>query len=258
MAELGWDPRTHAPHCSSQGSSWAAPGDCPHTHPGDSWGPQALDPLPIPPRPDPRIPPPQLAFGGDISELILCQNEVDLALKNLHTWMKDEPVAKNTVSPRSRRGQLQGGSAQAQGESRTFSGSLSPCGDATAQAARGPWGGGLWGDARWGLTVRPTSQLTQLDSAFLRQEPFGLGLITAPWNYPLYLIPWCPWWAPSQQVKESLLLPAPCQSPQPHGLTAAHRARKEGHQVAKKAWFPSGPPSPGCVALGPARHLSEP
>ncbi|KAM9078723.1 LOW QUALITY PROTEIN: aldehyde dehydrogenase family 3 member B2 [Megaptera novaeangliae] len=65
------------------------------------------------------------AFGGDISELILCQNEVDLALKNLHTWMKDEPVAKNT--------------------------------------------------------------LPQLDSAFLRKEPFGLVLITAPWNYPLYL-----------------------------------------------------------------------
>ncbi|MBV99673.1 Aldehyde dehydrogenase family 3 member B1, partial [Eschrichtius robustus] len=67
----------------------------------------------------------QSAFGGDISELILCQNEVDLALKNLHTWMKDEPVAKNT--------------------------------------------------------------LPQLDSAFLRKEPFGLVLITAPWNYPLYL-----------------------------------------------------------------------
>lgn len=28
----------------------------------------------------------------------MCQNEVDLALKNLHNWMKDEPVAKNLVS----------------------------------------------------------------------------------------------------------------------------------------------------------------
>lgn len=31
-------------------------------------------------------------------EILLCQNEVDLALKNLHTWTKDKPVAKNLVS----------------------------------------------------------------------------------------------------------------------------------------------------------------
>ncbi|XP_077901620.1 aldehyde dehydrogenase family 3 member B2 isoform X3 [Ictidomys tridecemlineatus] len=30
-----------------------------------------------------------------MSEFILCQNEVDLALRSLHTWMKDEPVATN-------------------------------------------------------------------------------------------------------------------------------------------------------------------
>ncbi|CAI9167285.1 unnamed protein product [Rangifer tarandus platyrhynchus] len=65
------------------------------------------------------------AFHSDISELILCQNEVDLALRSLHTWMKDEPVAKNLV--------------------------------------------------------------TQLDSAFIRKEPFGLVLILTPWNYPLNL-----------------------------------------------------------------------
>ncbi|XP_029813230.1 aldehyde dehydrogenase family 3 member B2-like [Suricata suricatta] len=35
------------------------------------------------------------AFDTDVSELIMCQNEVDLALWNLTTWMKDEPVAKN-------------------------------------------------------------------------------------------------------------------------------------------------------------------
>jgi aldehyde dehydrogenase (NAD(P)+) len=34
-----------------------------------------------------------------MSEIILCENEVDLALKNLQTWMKDEPVSTNLVSP---------------------------------------------------------------------------------------------------------------------------------------------------------------
>lgn len=34
-----------------------------------------------------------------MSEIILCQNEVDLALKNLQTWMKDESVSTNLVSP---------------------------------------------------------------------------------------------------------------------------------------------------------------
>uniref|UniRef100_A0A7J8ERT0 aldehyde dehydrogenase [NAD(P)(+)] n=1 Tax=Molossus molossus TaxID=27622 RepID=A0A7J8ERT0_MOLMO len=65
------------------------------------------------------------AFQSDFSEIILCQNEVELALKNLHSWMKDEPVAKNLI--------------------------------------------------------------TQLDSAFIRKEPFGLVLIIAPWNYPVNL-----------------------------------------------------------------------
>ncbi|XP_030187700.1 aldehyde dehydrogenase family 3 member B2-like isoform X2 [Lynx canadensis] len=65
------------------------------------------------------------AFEADISELIMCQNEVDLALKNLPTWMKDEPVAKNL--------------------------------------------------------------LTQMGSAFIRKEPFGLALIIGPWNYPVNL-----------------------------------------------------------------------
>ncbi|XP_052049783.1 aldehyde dehydrogenase family 3 member B3 isoform X3 [Apodemus sylvaticus] len=38
------------------------------------------------------------ALESDMSEIILCQNEVDLALKNLQTWMKDEPVATNLVT----------------------------------------------------------------------------------------------------------------------------------------------------------------
>ncbi|DAA13647.1 aldehyde dehydrogenase family 3 member B1 isoform X2 [Bos taurus] len=65
------------------------------------------------------------AFHSEVSELILCQNQVDFALRNLHTWMKDEPGAKNLM--------------------------------------------------------------TQLDSVFIRKEPFGLVLILSPWNYPLNL-----------------------------------------------------------------------
>uniref|UniRef100_A0A8C9P346 Aldehyde dehydrogenase n=1 Tax=Spermophilus dauricus TaxID=99837 RepID=A0A8C9P346_SPEDA len=38
------------------------------------------------------------AFEADVSEFILCQNEVDLALRSLHTWMKDEPVATNLLT----------------------------------------------------------------------------------------------------------------------------------------------------------------
>ncbi|XP_027800311.2 aldehyde dehydrogenase family 3 member B2 isoform X3 [Marmota flaviventris] len=38
------------------------------------------------------------AFEVDMSEFILCQNEVDLALRSLHTWMKDEPVATNLLT----------------------------------------------------------------------------------------------------------------------------------------------------------------
>ncbi|EDM12326.1 rCG47331, partial [Rattus norvegicus] len=38
------------------------------------------------------------AFESDMSEIILCQNEVDLALKNLQTWMKDESVSTNFLT----------------------------------------------------------------------------------------------------------------------------------------------------------------
>lgn len=31
------------------------------------------------------------------------------------------------------------------------------------------------------------AQATQLDSAFIRKEPFGVVLIIVPWNYPLNL-----------------------------------------------------------------------
>ncbi|XP_053518883.1 aldehyde dehydrogenase family 3 member B1-like [Artibeus jamaicensis] len=35
---------------------------------------------------------------SEVSEIILCQNEVYLALRSLKTWMKDEPVAKNLIT----------------------------------------------------------------------------------------------------------------------------------------------------------------
>ncbi|KAM4845456.1 aldehyde dehydrogenase family 3 member B2-like [Thomomys bottae] len=38
------------------------------------------------------------AFESDISEIIQCQNEVDLALKNLPAWMKDEPASTNLLT----------------------------------------------------------------------------------------------------------------------------------------------------------------
>ncbi|XP_070215198.1 aldehyde dehydrogenase family 3 member B1 isoform X3 [Bos mutus] len=65
------------------------------------------------------------AFEAEVSEISISQNEINLALRNLRAWMKDEKVSKNLA--------------------------------------------------------------TQLDSAFIRKEPFGLVLILSPWNYPLNL-----------------------------------------------------------------------
>eukprot|EP00069_Balaena_mysticetus_P001281 bmy_15194T0 len=80
------------------------------------------------PAPSPAPAPPPLlqsAFESEVSEISISQNEINLALRNLRAWMKDEKVPKNLA--------------------------------------------------------------TQLDSAFIRKEPFGLVLIIAPWNYPLNL-----------------------------------------------------------------------
>lgn len=65
------------------------------------------------------------AFESEVSEISISQGEINLALRNLRAWMKDETVPKNLA--------------------------------------------------------------TQLDSAFIRKEPFGLVLIIVPWNYPLNL-----------------------------------------------------------------------
>ena len=52
-------------------------------------------------RPDPALSPPptlQSAFEAEVSEISISQNEINLALRNLRTWMKDEKVSKNLVS----------------------------------------------------------------------------------------------------------------------------------------------------------------
>ncbi|XP_007943122.1 aldehyde dehydrogenase family 3 member B1-like [Orycteropus afer afer] len=67
----------------------------------------------------------QSAFESEVSEISISQGEINLALRNLRAWMKDEKVPKNLA--------------------------------------------------------------TQLDSAFIRKEPYGLVLIIAPWNYPVNL-----------------------------------------------------------------------
>uniref|UniRef100_A0A8C0WMW8 Aldehyde dehydrogenase domain-containing protein n=1 Tax=Castor canadensis TaxID=51338 RepID=A0A8C0WMW8_CASCN len=63
--------------------------------------------------------------------------------------------------------------------------------DALSQGAEDPgiqvgaWG---WGGLQQRLTISPMPQITQLDSTFIRKEPYGLVLIIAPWNYPVNLI----------------------------------------------------------------------
>ncbi|NXA57583.1 AL3B1 dehydrogenase, partial [Nothocercus julius] len=66
------------------------------------------------------------SFEVEISEISICRSEVNHALNNLGSWMKDEHVEKN-----------------------------------------------------WA---------TQLDSAFIRKEPYGVVLIIGPWNYPIHLL----------------------------------------------------------------------
>lgn len=45
--------------------------------------------------------------------------------------------------------------------------------------------GGLYASSL--TTMLAGAQATQLDSAFIRKEPFGLVLVIAPWNYPVNL-----------------------------------------------------------------------
>ena len=49
-------------------------------------------PFPHPPNPL------QSAFEAELSEISISQTEINLALRNLRAWMKDEKVSKNLVS----------------------------------------------------------------------------------------------------------------------------------------------------------------
>ncbi|XP_017589219.1 PREDICTED: aldehyde dehydrogenase family 3 member B1 isoform X2 [Corvus brachyrhynchos] len=68
-------------------------------------------------------------FEAELSEILLCKNELHETLNNLSHWMKDEQVDRTLAM--------------------------------------------------------------QLDSAFIRKDPYGVVLIIAPWNYPiqLFLVP---------------------------------------------------------------------
>ncbi|NWV09948.1 AL3B1 dehydrogenase, partial [Ptilonorhynchus violaceus] len=64
-------------------------------------------------------------FETELSEILLCKNELHETLNNLSRWMKDEQVDRTLAM--------------------------------------------------------------QLDSAFIRKDPYGVVLIIAPWNYPIHL-----------------------------------------------------------------------
>ena len=86
------------------------------------------------------------------------------------------------------------------------------------------------------------AQATQLDSAFIRKEPFGLVLILSPWNYPLNLSlgPLVGALAAGERDPRPSHPPLPIPS-QPHGITASLEPGRSGggwHQVATMAWFP--------------------
>lgn len=96
----------------------------------------------------------------------------------------------------------------------------------------------------------PGAQATQLDSAFIRKEPFGLVLIIAPWNYPvnLTLVPLVGALAAGESRLSTFLLPV-VPALRPHGGPQSQGAGS-WQQVAKKTWLPPGLPSLGCGALG--------
>lgn len=100
----------------------------------------------------------------------------------------------------------------------------------------------------------PLAQATQLDSAFIRKEPFGLVLIIAPWNYPLNLT-----LVPLVGALAAGESPAcPFHPARPHGLTepagswphGARRLGRSGGARRLRAWLASGSPPPGGWALG--------
>ncbi|NWZ13782.1 AL3B1 dehydrogenase, partial [Agelaius phoeniceus] len=96
-------------------------------------------------------------FETELSEILVCKNELHETLNNLSCWMKDEKVDRILV-----RGEREDG--------------------------RQSWVG-WW--CRVGPDVAGVPQAMQLDSAFIRKDPYGVVLIIAPWNYPiqLFLVP---------------------------------------------------------------------
>lgn len=111
-----------------------------------------------------------------------------------------------------------------------------------------------------GLSASPLTitlalaQATQLDSIFIRKEPFGLVLIMAPWNYPvnLTLIPLVGALAAGES-------PASTFPPSPASWPLGHSQSPVGGQGAgSERLGPVWPTIPDCVALGPLHHLSEP
>lgn len=108
-------------------------------------------------------------------------------------------------------------------------------------------------------SIHPIPQFTQLDSAFIRKEPFGLVLIIAPWNYPvnLTLMPLvgalaAGEWAPPP--------PAPLPIPPPPASRSHSHPQSQGGggsqpQVAKKAGSHL-PTTPGLCGPGSEPYSS--
>ncbi|NWS74575.1 AL3B1 dehydrogenase, partial [Crotophaga sulcirostris] len=90
-------------------------------------------------------------FEVELSEISICRSELNHMLNNLGTWMKDEHVEKNWVRGRG-------------------------------------WLRDIWDGKHMSLTPSFTPQATQLDSAFIRKDPYGVVLIIGPWNYPINLL----------------------------------------------------------------------
>uniref|UniRef100_A0A8B9FWS5 Aldehyde dehydrogenase n=1 Tax=Amazona collaria TaxID=241587 RepID=A0A8B9FWS5_9PSIT len=109
---------------------------------------------------------PQPPFEAELTEILLCKNELHEALNNLCQWMKDEPVERNMVRARRRWGQ-------------------DPC---PVQS----WVGRAMGMGSavetWGPHVVGVLQATRLDSAFIRKDPYGVVLIIGPWTCPVNLL----------------------------------------------------------------------
>ncbi|NWX57408.1 AL3B1 dehydrogenase, partial [Promerops cafer] len=99
----------------------------------------------------------QASFEDKLSEILLCKNKFHATLNNLSCWMKDEKVDRTLV-----RGKREDG--------------------------RHSWVG-WW--CRVGPDVAGVPQAMQLDSAFICKDPYGVVLITEPWNYliQLFLVP---------------------------------------------------------------------